>query len=230
MRITRFQVLIRFWESEWSLSALLFLLVLATFIVMPALELGARSWLLDASFSLVLITGVWAVSRHRAMTVAVAVVVFIGLALHWVPYAMRGAAFAGGDALASLIAFALMGGIVTAKVFRKGPITLYRIQGAVVVYLLLGLAWSRAYILIEMFSPGAFQFASHAGGLLSWKLTYYSFITLTSVGYGDITPSHPFARSLSAMEALVGQLFPAILIARLVAMEMAQSKRFKSVV
>jgi hypothetical protein len=63
---------------------------------------------------------------------------------------------------------------------------------------------------------------------LGAKLTYYSFITLTSVGYGDITAVHPFACSLSTMEAVVGQLFPAILIARLVAMELQQSSRLKS--
>jgi voltage-gated potassium channel Kch len=52
-------------------------------------------------------------------------------------------------------------------------------------------------------------------------LLYYSFVTLTTVGYGDVTPLAPAARSLAITEALIGQLFPAVLIARLVSMELA---------
>jgi voltage-gated potassium channel Kch len=63
------------------------------------------------------------------------------------------------------------------------------------------------------------------GTRLTHGLAYYSFVTLTTVGYGDITPVHPVARSLAIAEALVGQLYPAILIARLVAMEIESRRR-----
>ena len=227
MRVTRFRGLVLFWESEWSLSVLLFVLAALIFVVLPAQELGARRWFLDVSSSLVLVSGIWAVSRHKTMTIIVAAITFVGLPLHWAKYISTGALYQKGDALLTLTAFLLMAGVVAAKVFQKGPITLYRIQGAVVIYLLLGLAWSRAYMLIEMLKPGAFQMGGAGAGYLTSELTYYSFVTLTSVGYGDINAVHPAARSLAAMEAVVGQLFPAILIARLVAMEMAQSKRIK---
>ena len=58
-----------------------------------------------------------------------------------------------------------------------------------------------------------------SGASISNKLSYFSFITLTSTGYGDITPVHPYARSLATMEALAGNLFLAVLVARLVGLE-----------
>jgi voltage-gated potassium channel Kch len=115
-----------------------------------------------------------------------------------------------------------LAGLVFLEVLKKGPITLHRVQGAVAVYLLFGLIWAFAYDLVILHAPQAF----HADELtiqhapLTPTLIYFSFTTLTTVGYGDITPIHPIARSLAMLEAFVGQLFPAILIARLVAMEL----------
>jgi hypothetical protein len=182
---------------------------------------------MDLFSSLILISGAWSVSRRKLMTVVVTVVGIGGLILHWTSYFMPSARLAKAENTTLFVALLLMAGVITAKVFQEGPITAYRIQGAVAVYLLLGMTWARAYALVELLRPGAFQMGMADGGHLGAKLTYYSFITLTTVGYGDITAVHPFARSLSTMEALVGQLFPAILIARLVAMELEQSRRRK---
>jgi hypothetical protein len=84
--------------------------------------------------------------------------------------------------------------------------------------------WSFAYHLIALQFSGAFSLAASLkpeAGSLQAKLTYFSFVTLTTVGYGDITAVHPIARPLVVLEALTGQLFPAILIARLVSLEIA---------
>ena len=93
--------------------------------------------------------------------------------------------------------------------------TLHRVQGAVAAYLLLGLVWGYAYQLVAALAPGAFANAVATPGQ-DHNLIYFSFVTLTTVGYGDVTPVHPAARSLALMEALTGQLYPAILLARLV--------------
>ena len=122
----------------------------------------------------------------------------------------------------------LRAALVLVQVFREGPITIYRIQGAIVVYLLAGFAWAAAYEVVYRALPGAFQFAQHVvnEGRISHGLLYFSFVTLTTLGYGDITPVHPAARSLAIGEALVGQLYPAILIARLVSMRIASRRDF----
>jgi hypothetical protein len=121
-------------------------------------------------------------------------------------------------ALGSLVSLSLMAIVVLAQAFRAGPVNVHRIQGAVAAYLLLGMAWGSAYQLVAALSPGAFASASTAAiGSRSW--IYFSFVTLTTVGYGDMTPVHPVARSLAVMEALTGQLYPAILLARLVSLQ-----------
>ncbi|HTV57407.1 MAG TPA: ion channel [Verrucomicrobiae bacterium] len=111
--------------------------------------------------------------------------------------------------------------VVLVVMFRAGPVTWSRIQGGVCAYLLLGMAWASAFQFLEQFHPGSLHFASPPADLdqLSAKVTYFSFAMLTTVG-SDITPVHPFARSLATAEAITGQLFPAILIGALVAMAM----------
>ena len=111
--------------------------------------------------------------------------------------------------------------IVLLVMFRAGPVTWSRIQGGVCAYLLLGMAWASGFQFLEQLRPGSFHFVSAPADLdqLTSKLTYFSFATLTTIG-SDITPVYPFARSLTTAEAVVGQLFPAILIGALVAMAM----------
>jgi Na+/H+-dicarboxylate symporter len=123
------------------------------------------------------------------------------------------------DFLTTITATIFFAIVVLSQVLKKGPITPHRIQGAIAVYLLLGFAWAHVYALIEYLSPGAFTGAVSASGrFTSWM--YFSFVTLATLGYGDIAPLHPIARSLATAEAITGQLYLAILIARLVSQEL----------
>ncbi len=110
-----------------------------------------------------------------------------------------------------------LGAILLKITFSRGNITTKRVQGAVIVYLLSGFAFALLYHSIYLLE-------GHAAfnGLISTQRTeflYFSLTTLTTLGYGDLTPVDDFARSLTGLEALYGQLYPAILIARLVSME-----------
>jgi len=117
---------------------------------------------------------------------------------------------------------ALLAFIVLFRVFAGGRVNEHRILGAVSGYLLLGLTWATIYGLVEAVYPGAFVRNVASGDRRDW--IYYSFVTLTTTGYGDITPVHPVARTLAILEALVGQLYPAILIARLVSQDIMRSR------
>jgi hypothetical protein len=132
----------------------------------------------------------------------------------------------GFEAAGLALFLLLLVAVVTAQVFREGPITFHRIQGAVAIYLMLALIWGSLYQVVSLVDPNAFSGNGVAPGLPLRRQTlyYFSFITLTTVGYGDVTPVAPLARSLAMLEALTGQLFPVILIARLVAMEIGSRK------
>ncbi|HEY7066643.1 MAG TPA: potassium channel family protein [Chloroflexota bacterium] len=113
--------------------------------------------------------------------------------------------------------------LLLADVYRPGPITRYRISGAIAAYVLLGLGWTFVYALIELRAAGSVQIrglnATQASQpQLLAGLFYFSLATLTTVGYGDAVPVAPFARSLAMLEAICGQLFVATFIARLVSL------------
>jgi hypothetical protein len=98
------------------------------------------------------------------------------------------------------------------------------------VYLLLGLSWTFAYVIMAQLVPGSFAFST--GPAASQEMTgfnafYFSFVTLTTVGYGDITPVSNGARALAAMEAMTGTLYVAVLISRLVALYSSQGSRLR---
>ena len=210
---------VRFWATDKSLSILLLMLIIFA-LVLPALNIGVshRSMLADVIFTLLLFSGIAAVwSESRWVFRAVAIGALGALLIRWLAHFVSGGAFAPWDAAPDMIALMSLALVVLTKVLRPGTITSQRIQGAVAVYLLFGLIWANAYEWADSMYPNSFTGADVNGA--SW--TYYSFVTLTTMGYGDITPKHPLARSLATAEALTGQLYIAILISRLVALEVA---------
>ncbi len=104
------------------------------------------------------------------------------------------------------------------------------IRGAITIYLLLGLFWVTIYSVLVLADPGAIAFsdalAREAGSNpreFYSVLQYFSFVTLTTLGYGDISPISPFARFAATSEAIIGQLYIAITVARLVGLQIAGS-------
>jgi len=129
-------------------------------------------------------------------------------------------------AIASLGLLSVLIGI---KVFGAGTVTFDRILGAITLYILIGVVWSEAYQLIGIYEFGAFA-GIPPGDLPADRSTwiYFSFVTLTTVGYGDITPVAHAARALAILEALIGQLYPAIVLARLVSLYVAVDRSGKN--
>ncbi len=215
------------WQSDKGLSALLVFLCLALFVGSPLADAGSAGELaFDVLFSLLLVSGVVTVGKRPLLTGFVAALTVATLVLRWAGLRSPGSASQLAGFALSIVLLLVLAALVLVQVFREGPITVYRIQGAIVVYLLVGFAWAAAYELVYREWPGGFQFAERGASDLriTHGLLYYSFVTLTTLGYGDITPVHPAARSLAIGEALVGQLYPAILIARLVSMRIASRR------
>ena len=110
--------------------------------------------------------------------------------------------------------------VVARAVFASGRITYHRVMGAILLYLAIGWTFGGLFTLVGLFAPNAFSSMTVSDSpVLASAMVYLSFGTLTTVGSGDIAPLHPIARSLCNLEAMIGQLYPASLLAKLVTLE-----------
>lgn len=131
-----------------------------------------------------------------------------------VPHSSQGA-------LVLFVAFyALLIYSLVRQLFSASHVTGGVLSGTMCLYLIIGLLWGALYTLLDVLSPGAFSGAllENPGTSKLHIYNYFSLVTLTSLGYGDITPQIPGAASLCQMQAIVGQFFTAILVAWLVGM------------
>jgi hypothetical protein len=211
-----------FWTEERSLTVMLILLLLHFFVLTPVKFLGHAFQMVAALFlSFALLAGILALQRR--------VIRQLGILLVAATIAFRAAAVFGnapwltvGDTLFTLVSLVALILIVFRQVSEEGPVSSHRVRGAIALYLLIAVLFAFLYGLAETLMPGAFSIAGGFSGPAARGETFYYFsiVTLTTVGFGDITAVHPFVRSLVMLEALIGQLYPAILIARLVTLQL----------
>ena len=185
------------------------------------------STLMDVFMTILLISGVYAVSQKRVIFVIGLLVALIAVAVSWTNHLFNIFSLEVLSNILSVLFLGFVVGIIMAYLFREEQITADMIIGAICVYFLIGLMWAIGYNLMEMFEPGTFQVPHGAEPDIS-HFSYYSFVTLTTLGYGDITPISNAARSLSVLEAAMGQLYLAVLIARLVGVRVSQSRNGRS--
>ncbi len=211
---------LKFWDHDRSLTALLVLLALNLLVLSPASHLGEFVVpLIHASLFLMLFAGILTMGRRGTFRIVAVGFVLLAIIARTAMFFLDFPWLRVMELALTGVCVALIIYVVALMVFREGPVTGHRIQGAVALYLLIAAFFSLLYALLEFLSPGALRFPDGsrlAGSGLLDALAYFSFVTLTTVGYGDVTAVHPFARSLVMFEALIGQLYPAILLPRLV--------------
>ena len=217
--------LIHFWDEDRSLTVMLLLLVSFIFVLVPCLNPGrAGELIIRVIYSVMLLTAVFSVARKRRYLFGVvSVFALISLIVNWVSDVEPSRSLSIAHDFSAIFFNLFFAIAILAKTFQQGEITYHRIEGSIVVFLLIGLIFAYIFHVIYLFE-GASSFNNISGVNLK-EFLYYSFTTLTTMGYGDITPVHPLARSLANFESLFGQLYPAILIARLVSMEFEASLR-----
>ncbi len=206
------------WQSQANLSLFLALVVCIGF-VFPALGVGRNDLRLygDLGTALMLISGVAIAWGHRTLMLLTGAISIATIAVRWIDWVRPGHTvqiWVDVTSIASLLAIVF---VLLFQVLSRGRVTHVRIQGAIAAYLLLGIVWAYGYHLVNVLHPGSFNGAATLSTFADWA--YYSYVTLSTVGYGDITPATSVARIVSVGEALTGQLYLAVLIARLVAME-----------
>jgi hypothetical protein len=205
------------WLGERGLTALLGMLVVDLFLL-PIYGPGLGRLALDVVFSILLVTGVCALAERRLLRILAIGFAVQAMAFRWLERCDASPVTVVGADAATLVAMAVLSLLVLLRTLSPGPITGFRIQGAVATYLLIGVTFAQAYELTERREPGSFHFGETVPAAeRTYAFTYFSLVTLTTVGYGDVTPASAAARSLATFEGSIGQLYPAIILGWMVA-------------
>src|SRR2546427_13220060 len=210
-----------FWIEDRGLSFFLgFLVFITIFVPMVRLSRSGRI-ALDLLFALMLFSGAVATIRKTILMYLVIALTGVELIADLIVEFSPSLGHRGWDTALKVSGMAILVVMTLRHTFRPGPISVHRVMGGVAAYLLIGLTWAFGYKVLMEERPDAIHFQSSVAGSPTGepsRLIYFSFATLTSVSYGDAYPIHRIARSLAMMEALIGQLYPSILIATLVGM------------
>ena len=213
------------WEDP-LLTGLTILLLVMMFVVAPLQALGLFAFqVFELLLAIMLVAGVFIISGSRtavaAMLVALAMIVTGAVLRIRSPSILDLNLFAG----AWLIVGLTLAWAVAHSIFAPGRVTYHRVVGAVLLYLTVAIIFAAFFTFLGTLDPKAFIGLSvQDSPKLATQLIYFSFTTLTTTGYGDVSPVHPIARSLCNLEAIFGQLYPATLVARLVTLQLAHQE------
>lgn len=212
-----------------------FLVLMVTLVLLsvlhPSFGDGSRGLLgLNFLFTLMLLSATLAATENRTVFIVSIILAALAILLRWLDYNLDVKSI-------TLIHFATELGflgltlvVVLKHVMHSGPVHADRIFAAICGYLLIGILWAECYWTLELLQPGSFEAGmvmAEDGNTLSRRetlqtLLYYSFVTLSTLGFGDIVPRSSAAQTMSWSEAVVGQLYLAVLVARLVGLYCTQ--------
>jgi len=202
---------------RFSMLLITLLLLLLFYPFLDHFELTGLTMLLNAFTSLILLSSVYAVGDNRRQMVIALAIILPALVLGWAnPFFQVKEIQVIADML-MVAAFVFVAFHILGYALRRGRVDMEKIAAAVCVYLLLGVIWHDLYAIVDALIPESFNSAL----LTKNHFIYFSFITLSTLGYGDITPVNGPAQALAYTEALVGQLYLTILVARLVGLHIA---------
>jgi len=209
----------------------LFLLIsiLCLLIFTPIFQgiIGVRI-LMNTFITAILIFGTYAASRKTYITITAVSLALPMVVSIWISHFIdiHFLVFVGECFGIAFLAFLVV--VILSFIFREREVTINVIYASIVVYLLIAIMWAFVYSVLESIHPGSF--AAGEGQIEAGRrlYIYFSFVTITTLGYGDITPTTDLANTFSFIEAVTGQLYLAILIARLVGTHIAQSMNKKA--
>jgi hypothetical protein len=214
-------LLVRGWQSGANLALFLCLLILVGFLI-PSVVVERSDLPLysDIAFSVVSVVGAMIAWGNRRLFVLTSLMASVAVVLRWAKWWKPTHTLILCSVWAGLAALVAITAILLWQVLRSGRVTVMRIQGAIAAYLCIGFSWAHAYHIAALTVPDAFDASGSSVSLASTWINY-SFGMLTTVGYQGILPVHPLAHTLGSAEAVTGQLYLAVLVARLVSMHVS---------
>jgi voltage-gated potassium channel len=184
--------------------------------VLAPLGINRLDGVVSIAFTTTLLVGVWSLARTRWAYVSGLVLAVASLAMTGADLSTKTMTFAYAGLVVVFLFCAISLWIALREVLFSAEVDANRIAGAMCVYLLIGLTWTFVYFFIALGIPDAFNGLSADPDMRFVNLLYFSFVTLTTLGFGDITPATPFARALAYLEAVTGTMYMAVLVASLI--------------
>ena len=204
---------------RFTVLLLSLLLYIVVYPVLP--DAPVRNTLLLAFHTNIIFAGVWVLGQHSKLARIAIPLAVITLATVWLGLLAPGIVSTGRTL--SVVFFVLTTIQLVRYLVQAKSANMATVLASVCGYLMIALVFAVMFVIVEAFVPTAFSIgtvASDAGSRV-----YFSLITLTTLGYGDIAPVHPLARSLAATEAVVGQFYVAVVVARLVSLVILERDR-----
>ncbi len=205
------------------------LIALVAFVTLvPVLgDVGLGGMIFWIFYSTILLSAAYAVSESRGYFILALVLAGPALVLGWVNNFLESPWLEFVSSILTVLFLFLVAMLILSHVLRTERVSREKIFAALSVYLLLGVIWTFLFLFVGFLVPGSFRFGQEET-LGKAEMVYYSFVTLTTLGYGDIVPISPSARALATLEALTGQLYLTVLVARLVGLHITHSSRRRS--
>jgi hypothetical protein len=204
----------------------LLLLLLGMLVVAPLLDAFLHLKLLEDLFlTAVFVYATYAFSRDKRLLTAALCLALPAIALTWLSPVLnlRWLTIFGGLCDVAFVFTATVA--ILAHIFHQKHVSADVISGAIVVYLLMAVMWSQLYWVLEIIRPGQFGIPAGDGQVTPALMRYFSLVTITTVGYGDIAPLTPVARAFANLEAVMGQLYLVIQVAWLVGMHVTMKSK-----
>jgi len=199
------------------------------FLIYPFFEGGGMGTaILTIIFTAILLTGVYAACQRKLHLIIGLCLAVPSIIIDWLHIITKNPDLYLPSGIMSMLFYIFVIGIILHHIITAKEVTADIIFGAINVYLLIGLTWGVLYSILYIFRAQSFIIdpAHITGAGINWSVfVYFSFTTLTTLGYGDITPAGSFAQSLASLEAVVGVLYIGIMVARLVGLYLYQEHK-----
>jgi hypothetical protein len=190
--------------------------------------IGNFGIVLEVLTTAILVSAIYTVSHERLTFLFGLLLVLPTIVSMWLAQLYKATWLAISGNLFGIMFFGFIIITILTLIFNRKEITRDLIAGAAAVYLLIAVVWNYAFQLIEIIQPGSFYFAQSQNPGFQAPFLYYSFVTMTTLGFGDITPLTTTAKTCTVLEAVVGQLYLVITVAWLVGAHISQSMEKKS--
>jgi len=201
------------------------LIALVAFVTLvPVLEeLGYEGMIFTIFLSTILLSAAYAASESRGYFIVASMLAGPAFVLRWINDFMGSPWLEFVAGVLTVLFLLLVAALILSHVLKAERVSREKIFGALSVYLIFGVVWALLFMMVDFLVPGSFRYGE--GVRTGAEMVYYSFVTLTTLGYGDIVPVSPSARALATLEALTGQLYLTVLVARLVGLHITHSRR-----